>query len=888
MSTDRTIEIIFAGVDNLSSTLTTMGGNVEGFGQGLQDFGAPFADAAEKVLLLQAALAAIAVGGLTLAATKAGEFSDGMAEINTLLNISDEEFAEFGDDILEYSTKSTASLGDLQSAFYSMISLGGDYADSIEAVTVVEKLSVGAKADMTSTTKTLVGTMNAYGAEMGEASDYSDAFFTIIKDGNTTLPELSSSISGVTGIAGTAGIPFETLGAAIAAVTAYGAPTSEAMTRIKSAITALVAPTEATSAAAKKYGVNIGQAAIDTDGFEGVLKSLYVQTGGNIAKMTEIIPSIEGVQGALALGADATGIFAKALEDMGNNTGATEAAFDKMKDNLGLIWQTMTNNFDAMFIKLGLSLGDESKALLEGFTKLFGSIGDSLSAGDFDSIISAIKGFMTEITKAVTDTAENIPAALKKIDFTDLLESYSKMKDVFKDIFGDVDLTSVDGLKNAIGFVKDALITLNEITTGLVGIFTPLVEGIIDLTTWFNKLDGDSKLLVGQIVGIGTALGALGAIVVPAGNLIVGFGKLVGLFTPAGALIVGLGTIATLVYKMRDAFKDYSEISAADEIKSLSEAFDTLDSQDIEVLLNVDYVDAEEAKKAMDLIPTEVKAEITAALNSGDLEGASKLLANAFDDVNAIIDVNLSGDDPIAMIDDFDAKAALDKNLEIVAKMSADEDSITETQSKFETVGRRADGSPIIVEIPVSTEGVDDAKKEIEDIPTEKFLEIKLQGDIDIELASIEAQAETLQSAMEWTAKVDIAQAEAAAQQVSSAFEAASSTIESTSQAASDMFSSLASNMGDMSTGDKWFMQDILEEQMDMEQQALDMQKELTAAQVEYMEAKTEAMNSGEGAHIQIDGTNMSPTLQLFLDEILTEWQGHIVADQAAAQLLGL
>jgi TP901 family phage tail tape measure protein len=191
MSTSSTIEIIFAGVDNLSSTLTTMGGNVSDFGGGLQDFGAPFADATEKVLGMSAALAGITVGGLTLAVTKAGEFSSGMAEVNTLLGVSAEDFSTLSDGLLEYSTTSTASMGDLQTSLYNMISLGVDYSDAISTMSTVEQLSVGTKAGLNESTEALIGTMNAYGAEIGEASNYSDAFFTIIKDGKTSMPELA-------------------------------------------------------------------------------------------------------------------------------------------------------------------------------------------------------------------------------------------------------------------------------------------------------------------------------------------------------------------------------------------------------------------------------------------------------------------------------------------------------------------------------------------------------------------------------------------------------------------------------------------------------------------------------------------------------------------------
>jgi hypothetical protein len=155
-----------------------------------------------------------------------------------------------------------------------------------------------------------------------------------------------------------------------------------------------------------------------------------------------------------------------------------------------------------------------------------------------------------------------------------------------------------------------------------------------------------------------------------------------------------------------------------------------------------------------------------------------------------------------------------------------------------------------------------------------------------LDIAEAQAKAETMQAAIEWTAKVDIAEAEAGAQRIASAFAAASSSVDSTSKAASDMYGSLAANIGDMETGDKWHMEDRFDDQMEMEQQALDMQKDLTAAQVEYMEAKTKTMENGDG-QIKIDGTGLSPALEMVMWEILELVQVKATGEQADF-LLGL
>jgi len=60
----RTIEIVFGGVDNVTNEVNKIGKNVEDFGSDMQDIGEPFLKAVDAVVLLNAAIAGIAVVGI--------------------------------------------------------------------------------------------------------------------------------------------------------------------------------------------------------------------------------------------------------------------------------------------------------------------------------------------------------------------------------------------------------------------------------------------------------------------------------------------------------------------------------------------------------------------------------------------------------------------------------------------------------------------------------------------------------------------------------------------------------------------------------------------------------------------------------------------------------
>ncbi|MBI9092797.1 MAG: hypothetical protein JEZ12_26575, partial [Desulfobacterium sp.] len=66
---EKQVRILFQGDDiGISKTINKMSRDIHGFGDGLEDIGEPFASAAEKVAILSAAIAGIAIAGLNASA----------------------------------------------------------------------------------------------------------------------------------------------------------------------------------------------------------------------------------------------------------------------------------------------------------------------------------------------------------------------------------------------------------------------------------------------------------------------------------------------------------------------------------------------------------------------------------------------------------------------------------------------------------------------------------------------------------------------------------------------------------------------------------------------------------------------------------------------------
>jgi trans-2-enoyl-CoA reductase len=194
----KTVEIIFAGKNELSKTI---GGIEREFGQldsMVNSLAAPLAGVADSILKVDAALLALAIGGLAISVREAGKFSDQFAFVTTLLSTTGAGVDKFKSDIKAYAADSTQSIEQINKSLYNAISGGVEWTKSLEFIAVAERLATAGHSDMSETTKVLISTLNAYGRGIKDAADFSDIFFKTAQYGQMTLSDLTAPLSQIT------------------------------------------------------------------------------------------------------------------------------------------------------------------------------------------------------------------------------------------------------------------------------------------------------------------------------------------------------------------------------------------------------------------------------------------------------------------------------------------------------------------------------------------------------------------------------------------------------------------------------------------------------------------------------------------------------------------
>lgn len=902
--TSKTVEIIFGGVDKTGGAISSVGRNLDSLTGRVGDLTGPLANITDSIVKLDLALAAAAAGVTGYAIKISDDFDTAFGEIATLIGQPADNLRDFQAQILEYSERSTQSLDQITSATYGAISAGIDYQNSLELIAAAEQLSIAGRADLGSTTTALVSTLNAFGASADEAGAYADDFFTAVQLGQTTIPELSETIGRLAPLAAAAGLSFEEMAAAIATITAEtGTSTPEAITGIRAAIQSLIKPSKEASDLAKELGIEFNAAALESKGFSGVLTDVADATGGNTEQLAKLFGSVEALNPVLALTGKASEAFADNLAKFDDNAGSAERASQELTDTLSALGQTLQNNLNSALIGLGSNLTDETRSIVQSITSIFNSLGSEirLAEGVFAPILNGLEGLAQDIDQKLQTIAENFPDALSGIDLSELLSAFGdlgdELGDLFTGLFGDVDLTTVEGLEDVLQKVVDAFTALVNVSAGIADGLKPLFIAIGEGIEQFQSLDEETKKSAGQILGlaksINTVLPAIGGL---AGGLesigggltalagAQGFKAVIGNLNSIKGIATStagkgglLGLALTGGYALGTFINDYIEeefgsIGAklyqyfnADEIQALAESFAPATGEikklqdETEELRQISQRYDEMNKTLGQTMgyTTEITEEqrqefnryaqqlVDNANKTEEFSGSQRGITDAVEELNR--QVSQSGGALQQVSDTTKELADNNKSLQL---------------GYDETTGKVNSFSGTIIK---SNSALDDAAEK-----TKKVLEETEAYRIKLAEFASDEKITRIQA----TVDLDIAEVEAAAQVAKANFESISETFSGTG----DLIGSLFGQLADGSKFDQLGIAAQIRTENERRDDLLKLQKRYTDAQIEQIKARTRAMNRGD-AIINVKADGLQPHLEAFMFEILEAIQVRTNAD---------
>lgn len=875
---EKTIEIIFQGDDRSINAFKSVNRSLADFEGVLTSVTGPLASVADDILKVDATLAALSTGALAYSLRTFADFEDVMLKVKGVIGANQEEYERLTQLTQELGATTRYTATEAAQGLEFLALAGFTVEDAIGSLPQVLQLAQASATDLGRAADIVTNIMAGYGVEVEDLASASDVLTATFTNSNTSLDQLGQAFKFVGPVAKTLGLEIEETSSLLGILANAGYQAEMGGTALRNILLALVAPAGNFGKLAKELGVDTAELGVDLADSANALKSLGVEVkaaDGSLRSFPDIMDDMKAGLDRIPDSADRAAIlieiFGKrggpqmaALLEQGSGAvigletkirslgGVTAYVAEEMESGIGGAARAMRSAMEAIAIEIGSAISSDILPAASGIVDVFRTIAKEVEKGSFDPLFDVIAEFSDEMAQTLDAVADALPEALSKVDYSALTASFEKLIGVAGDLFAAVfpdDLTTVDGLTSAIQKVVNAWATLNDITSGILQSWEPVFHAIGAMIQQLSDAEGplyEFAVQIGNMFGsaqvidrfverfglAGTAIAAFFNILAPGEDKVSRFNKM-------------MADGSDNALKWEDSVGGKTSAALSRFLNWISPA--TAEASEFNEKLN-------------DINETEVDVKIQVGKEiDADLEDASK------------------------KIEEYDWRSD-----PVTLELIIGPDSKEEVKNEISdiVVGYRQNGDPITMPIELLESDKQRLEKEVDELVSEKILEIQIKGDIEKDLERIRTQAETIQTAMEWEAKVEIADIEAAAKKVEAAFESINVAIEDTGSTLSSLFEIFA-GVDKWTQSDQWrLLRDAIEQEMKLREQSFELQKKQVEAEIALTEARTDALNSGE-ALISVNGDGLQPHLEAIMWEIFAEIQARANRDGLSVLLLG-
>lgn len=866
----RTIDLIFNGVDKTGAAVQSALKNTGQFAGGVESATQPIADFTAGALKFEAGILAAGTAITAFSLKVASDFQSAALDLQKVLSDTDPALETFTDRARELSVEyGVASTEVLQSM--ANFKQAGFTAE--EAATLTKNaldLVIAGGVEASTGSDLLVASIKGFGAEAADAATIIDLLNGVSNEYATNLGELLTGFARVSPVAKVAGLSLEeTVGILTPGIEVFRSG-SEVSNALRTSLLRLVDDTKPVQQGLAALGV----AQEDANGQLRSARDIYFDVATafqslddkqkvfiasqlvGIDQSAKFIAMTEGLDKTLRITGDGFDYLGSASEEVKVRLQSAEVQVDRT-----------VSAFTDMALSIGAPLLDEFTDVSKALTQIFQAIGASAAdENGLGQLVVYVETLMKDLESTVEQAAKNLPAALEGADFSAFREGIDAVVGSLKNLFDDIDFTSVDGLRKAIEITGQAFLGLSNYTAGVIDAFKPLFDLLTDAAGGLDGLDMSWARDIGELAGyasqLNMAAGALSSMVVPlqalAGifiakqglSLASGIGAVTsalagsgGLFTIAlnAANVAGVGAatyaIASLANELTERATGGTSISTW--LADVFTAGNDLDKQ-ARALTETVKVAREEVEKPPekngidqaleDIIVTAEK--ITPELFSEplqEIEVSAKRVEDAFKSQKSSVS------DIIPVYDEVTGKIIgyTDGISDADQIMGYAYESSKKVSEGLKEVGESADEMRVLSE---------EAFVKLEEIASNERIK-NIEARVTLNVAGLEAETE----------------------RVNSAFDSINTTIESTGSLLDSLFGNMAGASG---LREKFAIERQIEEENRRRDEALKKQNELTDAQIEAIRARALAIQQGD-AMIKVDGAGLQPHLEAFMWEIL-------------------
>jgi len=341
------VGIVVQAYDRASKILKDVSANAETMGKKMKGVG--------KTMTAGLTLPILAMG--TAIVKTSMDFEKSMTNISTLIDTNVESMEDMAEGVRQIARKTPVALADLTSALYDVRSAGIAAGDAMSVLEASAKLGVAGLGTTKEATTLMTLAVNNFRDSGLSASEVADIMFKTVKNGITTVGQLSQSFGLVAPLAQATGISLQELQAATAALTQVNKSASISQNSLKAALVSLSKPTAQAQELFEKLGVDTFAGLVEkTGGMVKAFGAMQDATDGNTQMFAKAIGSGEALTSVISLLGGQSESFTTSLADMNGKVNAIDEAYQKQLETFSALWQLLKNNFNVALLELGTEL----------------------------------------------------------------------------------------------------------------------------------------------------------------------------------------------------------------------------------------------------------------------------------------------------------------------------------------------------------------------------------------------------------------------------------------------------------------------------------------------------------------------------------------------------
>lgn len=883
----KTIEIIFNGVDNLGGTVSNIRSSLSGLETGIGTIADPLASVAEGILAADAALTALAAGGLAYAYNKSVEFESAQIELKKVMGDQPAAIDAASRAAIDLSNTYGQAATDILASTADFKQAGFNAADAMILTRDAMDLVIAGSMEAGTASELLVSALKGFDAPASDARVLMDILNEVSNNYATNVEELGVGIAKLSPILSQMGFSFEESAGLITPVIEVFRSGDESARALRTGLLNLTSDLPRVAEALSAIGVSQKDANGEMRSGKDILLDVQTAWAGLTDNQKTYFTQLLAGKDQAAKMAVVFDTLEKQIQITNTAMAASGSIAAEVAARLKSA-EVMVDRFKVGFENLGIAVGDQFRVAatgaVAGAVDIEAALADLVTAGAFDDLFDGLEDFSDRLGDFLKGVAKALPEAFAEVDFSGLLDALSGLSDEIGAFFGDLDLTDAGDLSIALQGVVDAVAGLINVTSGMAEQLKPVWDVFVEGVQRLSQADTEAQKTFGNLLGAaelvavaGVKIAAAMAIIKESGadvenvfNAVIGSIKVVWNSMQVAFDSIAAG-IVNLLYKINDALSDVT-------FGETSEGF-AQKAADLKLLLEgIDLHQAEQMQELIDGATQAMDGFTGRTRDAADqVENFNDKIAEVPAEVETIVTIEADSDDAA------EVQRLLEEDIpgtkDVTVYPVTDDMSFEEAYNALHGIAPDEKETNIVPKVDDAA-----AKAAADKVAAAMAAQKTMEVQATIDIANIEAgverakiMGETAQEAMKWSAKLDIAEVEANAKIMVSAFESVNNTINSTGDVLSTVFGMLDE---DLSMQGTWAVLDQITAENELREKTFALQERLTESQIRYNDARTDAMERGD-AMITINGDGLAPHLEAFMWEILSMIQVRANADGA-------